>query len=235
MTPVILVARRKDFGWRDDLWRYARERWGSLLPDFSISEGFHDGPEPFSFSKAINASAATATKCEPDWDVCLYIGADWLAQTAAQCVEAAECALRCGQLVFAHDQTVVLSEAGTVALLEGGSLDDALASGEWHTNTFSGVVAIPRALWDAVGGFDERYVAWSFEDLGFWDACNAFGGGCQRVEGVIAHLFHEQVWSEREGNPEHARQHELWQRYRAVKNDAVGMRSLLSEPGGPLA
>lgn len=235
MTPVILVARRKDFGWRDDLWRYARERWSSLLPDFSISEGFHDGPEPFSFSAAINSAAATASKCEPDWDVCLYIGADWLAQTAAQCVEAAECSLRCGQLVFAHDQTAVLSEEGTEALLEGGSLEDALASGEWHTNTFSGVVAIPRDLWEAVGGFDERFSHWALEDMALWDACNALGRGYQRLEGVIAHLWHPQVYAEREGNPNFGVQSELWQRYRAVRNDAVGMRALLSEPGGPLA
>lgn len=234
MTPVILVARREDGGWRDDLWKFCRNRWETLLPDFSISEGFHRGPEPFSFSAAINASARTATECEPDWDVCLYIGADWLAQTAAQCVEAAECALACGQLVFAHDQTALLTEWQTTALLNGEiELADALEDAEWHRHTFSGVVAVPRVLWEAVGGFDERYRFWGLEDMAFMDACNALGG-THRVPGSLVHMWHPQVWEEREGNPEHAANLELWGRYRAVKNDAIGMRALLSEPGGPL-
>lgn len=235
MTPVILVARREDHGWRDDLWKFCRNRWADLLPDFSISEGFHCGPEPFSFSAAINASARTATECEPDWDVCLYIGADWLAGQR-ECEKACHRALRTRQLVFAHDRTALLTEWQTTALLNGNvDLVTALQGVEWHPNTFSGVVAIPRTLWDAVGGFDERVARWGAEDLCFWDACNALGGGFQRIPGDLVHLWHPQVWEEREGNPEHAANLELWGRYRAVKNDAVGMRALLSEPGGPLA
>ncbi len=228
---VILVGRREDGGHRDRLWQFCRDRWAEQLPDWRIVEGHFDDPGPFCLSVASNRAAALAG----DWTVALYVGADWLVRDPAQVHAAADLAERTGQLVFAHNHTVVLSADATDRLLNGAQFEEVEQDGSQHTNTFSGALCVTRELWDAVGGFDERYRQWGFDDLGFWDACNALGGGFERVPGTIAHLYHPQVWEEREGNPHHGINQVLWERYRAVRSDARGMVALLSEPGGPLS
>ena len=240
MNPVILVGRRADNGWRDHLWAWCERRWIALLPGVPVIGGHHDGPAPFSLSVASNRAAGYASKHYPEWDVAVYVGADWLAGDATHVREACETALRTGRLTFAHSRTFVLTEEATrnVLRLDPGAPLGALGpqDGSEHRNTFSGVVAIPRKLWNTVGGFDERIRQWGFDDLCFVDACNALGGGTDRIEGgLIAHLWHPQVWEEREGNPEHGANQLLWERYRQVKSDPDGMRALLAEPGGPLA
>jgi len=233
MNPVILVARRGDGGHRDELWRYARAWWQDLLPGVPIVEGFHAGPEPFSFSKAINAAYRTAVS-ELDFDVCVYAGADWLAAQPRSVWQACTVAYAQSNLTFPHDHTAVLTEQGTRRVLGGAALADELRDAAWHTNTFSGIVAVARTAWETVGGFDERFTAWGFEDLCLWYACTALCG-YDRVQGDLIHLWHPTDRTEREDNPNHGAQSVLWGRYRDVKTNPDGMRALLSEPGGPLA
>lgn len=239
MTPVILVARRADNGHRDALWSFAKRRWQAMLPDVPIVEGFHDGPEPFSFSAAINAAYRVAAS-ELSFDTVVYVGSDWMLDTADHFWKACGMALRQNQMVFPHSQTVVIGEEATRNILR---LTDPLTplgietprDGSHHTNTFSGVVCASRQMWDAVGGFDERFQRWSFEDLSWTEACNCIGGPSPRVHGTLYHLWHPQIWEEREGNPDHNKNMLLWERYKECRGNPSAMRALLSEPGGPLA
>lgn len=248
MKGVVLVGRRPDHGHRDELWRWCERRWASILPDWPVHQGLHtaedDRPE-FCLSAASNRAARAAT----DWDVAVYVGADWFPGTAAQVRAAAELSLALGQLVFAHDRTVVLTEQATAITLEedfpggdwqlpeyprGGPRTD--TSGTVHPNTFSGVLTVPRDLWQRVGGFDERFVGWGYDDLAFWSACCAVGGGFQRVEGAaIYHLWHPRSREENEGQPHHSANQVLGERYLAAKWDASAMHAILREPGGPRA
>lgn len=233
---VILVGRRRDNGRRDDLWAYAKGRWIGAL-DWPITTGYHETDEPFSLSRASNiaARAAADEKLGFRWDVALYVGADWIVADVAQARQACDLAEATRSLVFAHDETVVLSEAATDRILDGDPLESVWRTEgcSWHTNTFSGVMAIPRVLWDRVGGFDERLVGWGFDDLCFMEACMALGG-TERVPGVLAHLWHPQVWEQREGSPTHGANMVLWERYKAARGDRTAMLALLAEPGGPL-
>ncbi len=237
MNGVVLVGRRPDDGHRDRLWRFCEDRWHTSL-GWPIYEGLHtttDRPE-FCLSVASNRAAAAAG----DWDVAIYIGADWIAGTAEQITAAATLSLAVGQLVFAHDRTVVLNEAMTTHLLDGrepvedwplpavGARPSDLPYGVVHPNTFSGVLAVPRDLWQRVGGFDERFVGGGFEDLAFLDACSTMGGGFQRVEGAaIYHLWHPQNRAIREEQPFHGANQVLWERYRAARVSREAMT------GGP--
>lgn len=110
------------------------------------------------------------------------------------------------------------------------------ASGEHrHPNTYSGALAVTRALWDVIGGFDNRFVDWGWDDLAFWAACCAIGGDYHRIAGDAFHLWHPRSRAENEENPFHNQNEVLGRRYLAAKDDQDGMLAILREPGGRLA
>jgi hypothetical protein len=224
MSRVIIVGRRRDNGHRDRLWDVCRQWWEKQL-GWPIFEGHHDDG-PFCLSIAANRAARLA---EP-WTVALYIGADWLALTTAQVEAAAHEAERTGRMTFAHDTTVHLERPATMRFLAGEelSLDEAPSA----TNTLSGVVAIPRAAWDAVGGYDERFVGWGGEDISFWCACCAVTG-YGRVPGTIVHLWHHRRRADNEEHPDYPANDELMRRYLANKNSRNEMLQILREPNAP--
>lgn len=55
--------------------------------------------------------------------------------------------------------------------------------------SWSCCIAIPRKAWDLLGGFDERFRGWGFEDMAFQSAACALAGA-ERVEGDVFHLWH---------------------------------------------
>lgn len=233
MAPIILVGRREDGAHRDALWDYCSSWWQDNL-GWNIYEGHDEEDRAFSLSFAYNLAAAAASDWEQGWEVAVLVGADWLPAEAQQVKDAVNIALDSGQLTIAHNQTCHLHEGATDRLLNGAPLDEVWSMGDWHQNSFSGLVACPRILWDAVGGFDERFVGWGFEDMAFWSACCALGDGFQRVTGIAVHLWHPIIHENREGSLEHAENEPLGRRYIAHKTQREMMLAILHEPGGPL-
>jgi hypothetical protein len=115
---------------------------------------------------------------------------------AAQLEEAVATAHRTGLLTSALSKVVELSRESTDLLLSGADADvTRLKKDRTRTKddmTQSSVLAVPRSLWDAVGGFDEEFCGWGCEDNAFWLAATVFGGGNPiRVQGSAFHLWHE--------------------------------------------
>ena len=228
VSTVILVGRRADNGWRDLLWDVCRARWHDLT-DWPVIEGHHDDG-PFNLAAAYN----TAARHAGDWDTCVYIGSDWVALTAEQLHDAVAVAQQTRKLVFAHNQTVLLDEEHTRLFIDtdGGLLD--LDGADTHTNTFSGVVAVPRVVWDRVGGFDERFLNWGGEDIAFWCACCALTPGYERVPGTIVHLWHPRSRAMNEAHPCYPANDALMRRYLDARHSRTRTNAILREPGGPL-
>ena len=71
VNTVILVPRRDDNGYRDELWAWTKAWWEREQSHMPIIEGYHtDGL--FNRSAAIN----TAARIAGDWDVAVIIDAD---------------------------------------------------------------------------------------------------------------------------------------------------------------
>ena len=71
VNTVILVPRRDDNGYRDELWAWTQGWWEREQSHMPIIEGYHtDGL--FNRSAAIN----TAARIAGDWDVAVIIDAD---------------------------------------------------------------------------------------------------------------------------------------------------------------
>jgi hypothetical protein len=208
----IVVPRRSDGGHRDALWKHVRDWWSSAFPDWKIVEGHHDHG-PFNRSAAINRAADQAGEC----DVLVVADADVVAEPH-QLQAAMEMATKTGRMCFAFDKYHYLSESSTRRALEGerrALLDRPLSQRPVH---LSSLQVVPRALWERVGGFDDRFVGWGAEDDAFAAACRVLGGGIDRIAGIAAHLWHQTAARTR--TPEYTQNVALLRRYQAAVQPA---------------
>lgn len=183
MTVAVLVPRRSDGGHRDRLWTFAEALWLDRHPDWPIYEG--QSPEgPFNRSAAINDAARQAG----DWTVAVIIDSDIIAHPEA--VEAIVEVARQGRMAVSHTRRVMLSEQMTERVLTGfvGSWE-ARNQKVW-TDSCSCCIAVSRSLWDQIGGFDESYVGWGYEDSAFGALAIHHAGPIHFEPSTLFHLWH---------------------------------------------
>ena len=204
MRVVILAPWRTDDGPRAAVWRVCRSRWEALFPDWPVYEG--RSPEgPFNRSAAINDAARQAGS----WDVAVIIDADVMLR-AGNVREAVRRAAETGRVTWAHRRWRGISEDATrrltrpdpiwaeAALGKGGversdlDADIDLIVEKTTPMSWSCCIAIRRDAWERVGGFDERFVGWGFEDIAFQAATGGLVGW-DRVEGDVLNLWHPRV------------------------------------------
>ena len=129
--------------------------------------------------------------------------------------------------------------------------------GKVSTEHVSGLSAISVGLWQRVGGFDERFMKWGFEDQAFHLACEVLGDGPpERIPGFAIHWAHRadpastqspdpaavelmRRYCEAAGRvPAHGRTGRLSRMGKlSIEEDSGGpgeMREVLAEEGGPL-
>jgi hypothetical protein len=224
MRTVVLVPRRSDGGRRDVLWTWLAQRWKQDRPDWEVFEGHHnDGL--FNRSAAIN----TAARAAGQWDVAVIADADSLAG-ADQLQQAVDLAATSGTMVIAYTRYVYLNRTMSDLILAG-------FTGSWWdgveftlANTCSTMVAVPRKLWNAVGGFDEGFVGWGWEDCAFSASCAALGGRT-RIPGEVWHLWHPPSGENNQDSPEWQAGLARLNRYSACEEDPKKTRALLVELG----
>jgi hypothetical protein len=193
MRTVMLVPRRAQPD-RDKLWDWCKARWQAILPEIPIYEGHHD-EGPFNRSAAINRAARLADG-DGGWDVAVVIDADIFIRRS-QVEAAVASAAKTGRVTWAHRRWRGIREDLTPRIIRyqqdfGPEIDredmDVLVE---RTNplSWSCCIAIPRAVWDDLGGFDERFRGWGFEDMAFQSAvCGLYGH--ERIQGDVYHLWH---------------------------------------------
>jgi GT2 family glycosyltransferase len=221
----LVVPRLADDGERDRLWAYCRRHCETELPALEIVEGYHEGDGPFNRSAAINRAA------EGEWDFAVILDSDTIVD-AEQVLAGIELAEETGALVLPYKLRNMLSEAGTSAILDGhvGSWEPWVIARE--RNRVSCCVIVPRALWDAVGGFDERFEGWGGEDEAFHAACAALGV-VRRLDGANWHLWHAPSPHYDTSTPLYRQALRLTQRYRQAAVNEFEMRRLLRESRAP--
>lgn len=213
MTVIVVVPFRPDGGHRDALWRRLRDTYWRR--QYVVLQGAHtDGP--FNRSAAVNIAAASC-----DWSLMVVADADtWVPPD--QLRDALALAEDSGRLVAAFDMVIELDWPTTEKILCGDlSLADsgAFASERLRTKdleTQSSMLVVPRALWDSVGGFDERFCGWGGEDNAFWRACDILGGQPHRIAGPAFHLWHPPADGKHAGDGYQANLR-LWRRYSAAR------------------
>lgn len=186
----VLAPFRSDGGWRDRVFDWITRRYQTLYPEFELCIGTNDD-EPFSRSKARNNAFREATG-----DILIVSDADTFCSTEA--VERAIQEVASGNYPWSIPYTVYfnLAEEATLALLAGDPTVDMPeevpeSSYEHRLLTAeSGVLVVSRDTWETVGGYDEGFVGWGYEDNAFVNLLHRVGIGC-RIRGSAYHMYHE--------------------------------------------
>lgn len=203
MRTVALVARRADGGHRDRAWEWIRTRWEANT-DIPIYVGTHTAEEgPYNNSAARNRAAAAAD-ADGGWDIAVIMDADSFCGFD-QIDAGIDLAATSGLHSICFTRFCYLSEAGSRQVMDGydGSWEPLK---EWHFyGGCSSMLCVPRAAWDAVGGMDEGFTGWGWEDVAFSLALQSVNphryvrrgetyeqlvAGFHRLPGDCWHLWH---------------------------------------------
>lgn len=185
MRAVMLVPRRVGDPHRDRVWEKCRENWSIGLPHVEIVEGHHnDGL--FNRAAATNAAAASAGS----WDVAVVVDAD--VQTSLHPVrKTMDIALATDSLVLGFDERHHVSLEATERWMAGDDIELADHVDRVEHSIWSGMIGVSRKLWEEVGGFDEEFTGYGFEDIAFVFACwAAMKKPHVCLSNVIYHLWH---------------------------------------------
>lgn len=187
MRVAILTAYGGDDPDRVRAYGLVRDYFATEFPDWLhvnaeawSEEGWID-PELFSRSAAVNEAASLA----PGADVYVLNDADSLCPPE-QVRAMVELALEPGPvLAFGHTRYRRLTMEASRALTSYGEAFAGPFDYLLENAQANGCCAIRRELFEQVGGYDERYQGWGYEDL-------AFNGNFEqrRVEGDLVHLWH---------------------------------------------
>lgn len=232
-TIPVLVPWRSDDGARAENWELVEQAMWHLWP--FVEEGTSpDGP--FNRSAALNDAYRWT---ESSYDLVIVADADSMVPRG-QLADAILLARATGRLVVAHDRWLNVELHERADFLTGAPINEKRVLGPRgnyrprmrYSQTVSSMLVVPTALWDEVGGFDERFVGWGFEDRAFHRMCERARGGYERVAGPVYHLDHDRPAADRNRARDHGYRanRDLWYEYRRANTSAELER--VRWPGG---
>jgi hypothetical protein len=165
--------------------RWTEQAW-KQLPGVEViyaDDGGVDG-EPFNVSRAVNRARAQASG-----KYLVVFGCDHVPPSPDRMRWIRELLDR---LPWAgiFDRTLELTATGTTKVLEGDNPADRLY-GAATIPACQGIIAVRAEVWDEIGGMDERFAGWGFEDTALREALAAvFPDGHGGGDGYVLALWH---------------------------------------------
>lgn len=188
MTVSVCFPYRQESEWRDKVATWVEARWGTLFPEYELIRGLSsDGP--FNRSEAINDAVIRSSG-----DVILVADLDIVVHRSF--VEQAVNRAELGCWGFGFRSYIKLSERDTHRIVDEMDVaSDVPVRGsefyEWSSHTLSGLLAMRRDQFESIGGFDQNFVGWGYEDVAFCKRAEERYGPHLRVEdGYVFHLWH---------------------------------------------
>lgn len=229
MTSVgVAVPFRSDDPERVRIFQWVAARWEALYPD-AAGVVMGDGAEagPFNRSRAVNRAVAATPA-----DVVIIADAD-IAIRHGQ-VEAMTAALdRGAPWVVGYGTMTHLARRTTAVFMSHGPatpMAESPAGGvRWmSTESVCGLVAVRREDYLSIGGNDERFAGWGWEDSAFAAKADTLLGPHVRIPGECIHLFHA-LRQDRKSDSSAVANRALGMRYDKAAGDPVLMTHLVRE------
>lgn len=222
----IIFAFKPDGGHRDVLFHYVKRWWGQNFPHAQICVGTNDD-EIFNRSKARNEAAKQANE-----DILIIADADTIPTVRgvdAAVMEAVD--KDRWMLPYGPDRYYNLNRETTEAILHKNldGLDEPNGSGYDHKITsWAGCLVMPRAAFDAVGGYDERFIGWGYEDNSFQLAIDTIWGRHGRINSYCLHLWHPIAFQTTFDSPHINHNRQLFSTYQAALGSPEKMKMVRS-------
>lgn len=228
---VCIPFRSDNGGVRDDLMQFTVKWWQRNVPEAQVVLGdalIEAAPRQFSRAWAINYAVAMAQDLASE--VVLISDADTITLDPESIRHAVITTRNQMILCYPHENRWMLGRQDTAALMSRGAwkTGDPETTGP-HPNTYSGVIACGRPLWDTVNGFDMRFEGWGFEDLAFMHACGTLGELTRTPGAEHVHLWHPTRVEEREEQPHYLDNWDVWNKYVVANGNPVAMRAVIDE------
>lgn len=210
---VVLVPWRGGDPDREAAWEYVRPHLEKL--NYPIFEGDRVGP--WNRSAAVNAAARSAG----DWDVAVVADSDTVDDLSA-ITRAVKLAAQTGGAVVPWNRRVKLDSTGIDWLKCGRGGRTPIDRTDRTSPTLSvdmrgGTIVVSRRAWDVIGGFDEGFTEWGFEDVAFRTAVRTL----TRLDEIPSTCFH--LWHPH-ARKHSSRGHSRMQTYKAAAGKPDKMR-----------
>lgn len=215
MRVIVCVPHRLEDDYRRRAWEYVRGWWAQF--PYPV----HGAPGP---AGLFNRAAARNQAARPaSWDVAIFADADTIGQPELipKTVEAAAA----GKLAYPFTDLEGLSAVGTRNLIAGTGPVQVVKRRRLSPG---GILAVSRELFDKVGGYDEGFQGWGYEDLAFVYAAETFAE-THREPGTITHLWHPPAPEKRKAIAGKTANRARKERYIAAAGDPDKMRALIHE------
>lgn len=220
----VLIPYQPDGGPRDEAFRYVKEFYRRLLPGAEVCVGDLMEHERFSRSKAINKAAALANGDR-------FIIADGDLIYDPEMMKEAVRGLEDHEWIIPFTSITRLTLNNSQSILRaaiGWPLQIELETLPHDARLFvGGLNLVTRNAFEAVGGYDERFVGWGGEDEAFAYSLDTIIGKHIRLEGNLLHFWHPFVGPE--GNPNYESNYALYHRYKAALGKPEEMTRLIQE------
>jgi predicted glycosyltransferase involved in capsule biosynthesis len=217
-----LIPYKPDHGRRDLIWSLVRRRYEQLMPQVELCLG-SDDHELFCRAKAINAAARRATG-----DILMLVDIDLVFET--ELLDRVLATIHSEPWVIPFTNAYRLTRQATDRWLENG-LPETITFDRREIESdqvFNGAYlnVMTRSCFETVGGLDERFIGYGFEDMALAFSLDTLCGTHYRTVGNIYHLWHP--WAEIL-HPHYQDNLALYRRYTEAAGDAAQMRTLIKE------
>lgn len=194
-------------------WLY--ERYQTLLPNVEVVWGSDDS-EPFNRSRARNRAVSEATG-----DLLLFADADTVFHPF-QIFEATQVIENGASWVIPYGlgRYYNLSENASNRIWKtdpAANVPEPTDPDDWEfkLDSSAGLLVVPRAAYEAVGGYDEHFIGWGYEDDAFRAALDHRVGPHHRISSYCLHLWHPVTEHERFEQRNIVANRNLYARYEA--------------------
>jgi len=189
----VLVPYRTEETIRIDNWFYCWRWWNAFFPhnyEFEICIG-SDNDGDFNRSRARNEAFEKSSG-----DILIIADADTIVDTEHLSQSIKDVSLEKTPWSIPYADYYNLSREYSDKVkdafpLHKPSLSDSVFSFEHKVLSWAGINVMPREAYSSIGGYDERFEGWSWEDVAFRVKLDAEWGAHQRPDyGNAYHLWH---------------------------------------------